>query len=70
MNYEVGQILVAKDPLRVYKITAVTDIGYNATYIGPGTQTIDNALVSISYVLAAKTQYIRLATPAEQVLYT
>ena len=71
MKYQVGQVIVIHSPIRMYKITGTHEkYGYNATYIGPGTQTIENALVSISHDIANKEHYVRLATKAEIVLYT
>lgn len=67
-KYSKGDILIVHDPIRLYKITEANHtFGYHATYIGPGTQTVDNALVSITHSIA---EGLRRATPAEIVLYT
>lgn len=66
-KYTKGDIVVVEYPLRFYKITGEDINGYHGTYIGPGAQTADNALVLISYNVVHRT---RLATPAEITLYT
>lgn len=69
-KYKRGDCVLVKDPIRIYKITGAHEHGYNATYIGPGKQTIDNALVLIEYRVAHNTDHVRLATSAEMVLYS
>lgn len=69
-QFKRGDYLVVKNPLRIYKITGNHEFGYNGTYVGPGTQTVDNALISIRYSTAHNPEHARLATKAELVLYT
>jgi hypothetical protein len=68
-RFNVKDYIVVSNPIRIYKITAADKNGYHATYVGPGTQSIDNALVLISYEIANKEHHVRLATPAEVILY-
>jgi len=65
-RFKLKDIIIVHDPIRLYTVTKLADNGYHLTYIGPGTQTVENALVS----MALRTEkHVRLATKAEIVLY-
>lgn len=66
MKFKEKDIVLVTDPLRLYIITDIAYNGYHMTYIGPGTQNVDNALISVAF---RSTKHFRLATKAEIVLY-